>query len=140
MTRTVTLRLKLADFINTKLEKTVMERIDSINNELHIAIILYLWVDDGDVDNSELKDFLMRWEDKLKFKTFVKKGSIIKPDGFIYFDILPYGIKGSSHNRFTYRYIDNYKIIDGLEEFYTITKFVVSDKSIKKQKRNDYED
>ena len=140
MTRTVTLRLKLADFINTKFEKTVMERIDNINNELHIAIILYLWVDDDDVDNSELKDFLMRWEDKLKYKTFVKKGSRIRPNDFIYFDILPSHLKNSSHNRFTYRYINKHKIIDGLEEFYNITKFVISDKSIKKQKRNDYED
>ena len=139
MTRTVTLRLKLTDFINTNFEKNIMERIDSIHNELHIAIILYLWVDD-DVNNSELKNFLMRWEDKLKFKTIVKKGHTIKANEFIYFDILPSNLKNASYNRFTYRYNDKNKIVDGLEEFYKITKFVVSDKTIKKQKRNDYED
>ena len=38
-----TLRLKLSDFINTDLEKFVMEKVDSIHNELNIAILLYLW-------------------------------------------------------------------------------------------------
>ena len=82
----------------------------------------------------------MRWEDKLKFKTIVKKGHTIKANEFIYFDILPSNLKNASYNRFTYRYNDKDKIVDGLEEFYKVTKFVVSDKTIKKQKRNDYED
>ena len=31
-------------------------------------------------------------------------------------------------------------ILNGLKEFYNVTKFTTSDKPMKRQKRNDYED
>ena len=68
----VSLRLKLSDFINTEFEPTIMEKINRIHNELHIAVLLHLWFDDDEITNETLKDFLMRWEDKLSFKTIVK--------------------------------------------------------------------
>ena len=44
MTRVIKLRLKLSDFIDTDLEKIIMERIKVIENDLHIRIILYFLV------------------------------------------------------------------------------------------------
>ena len=69
MTTKLSLRLKLTDFINTEIESKVMEKINDIHNELHIAVLLNLWFDEGELDTGDLKNFLMRWEDKLSFKT-----------------------------------------------------------------------
>ena len=134
-----TLRLKLSDFINTDLEKFVMEKVDSIHNELNIAILLYLWFDEDEIKGTDLKNFLMRWEDKLSFRTSVRQGSEIKSRDFIFFDIKPVGIK-NRYCRFNYDYKDQSGLVVGLREFYNVTKFVTSDKTIKVQKRNDYED
>ena len=74
--------------INTEFEPTIMEKINRIHNELHIAVLLHLWFDDDEITNETLKDFLMRWEDKLSFKTIVKQGSSIRMSDFIWFDII----------------------------------------------------
>ena len=91
MTSKTTLRLKLTDFINTDVEKYVMEKVNAIHNELQIAILLYLWFDEGDFEGTELRDFLMRWEDEMSFKTIVKQGSETKSNDFVFFDIRPEG-------------------------------------------------
>ena len=140
MTSKLSLRLKLSDFINTEIESKIMEKIDDIHNELHIAVLLNLWFDDGEITNKDLKEFLMRWEDKLSFKTIVKQGSDIKTNDFIWFDITPPGLPYYSNKRFQFTYNYKQNILNGLQNFYEVAKFTTSEKPLKKQKRNDYED
>ena len=82
----------------------------------------------------------MKWEDKLHFKTIVKEGTDISSDEFIFFDILPIEKEQANWSRFTYQYKNKKSIVNGLKELYDCVKFITSDKSTKKQKRNDYED
>ncbi len=137
----VSLRLKLSDFINTDIEENVMNRINQIHSELHIIVSLYLWFEEDEITSKDLKDFLMRWEDKLSFKTVVKQGHKLQINDYIFFDIIPTNVSDSDiSKRFTYKYTDVNKILNGLKEFYNVTKFTTSEKPIKRQKRNDYED
>ncbi len=135
----VSLRLKLSDFINTDMEQKIMEKINNIYDELHTAILLYLWFEDGEISSKDLKEFLMKWEDKLSFKTVVKRGHKIKLCDFVWFDVVPVNISTNFRNRFRYQYVNCNKILDGLQEFYSVAKFTTLDKPVKKQKRNDYE-
>ena len=136
----ISLRLKLTDFINTDIEQTVMDMINEVHNKLNCAILLFLWFEENDLTGKDLKEFLMRWEDKLSFKTVIKQGHELKFNDFIWFDIVPVSTPSISYKRFTYSYIDSNKILNGLKQFYDITKFTTSEKPIKRQKRNDYED
>ena len=136
----VSLRIKLSDFINTDIEEKVMEKINNVYNELHTTILLYLWFEDGEISSKDLKKFLMKWEDKLSFKTVVKRGSEIKFSDFVWFDIVPVNILPSTRNRLRYQYVGCNKLLDGLQQFYNVAKFTTSDKPVKKQKRNDYDD
>ena len=140
MTSKLRLRLKLSDFINTELESKIMEKINNIHNELHIAVMLYLWFDEDEINSTDLKKFLMRWETKLSFRTVVKQGSYIKPNDFIWFDIVPSETPHTSNKRFEFTYITKEHILYGLEDFYNVAKFTTSEKPVKRQKRNDYED
>ena len=139
MSLSLSLRLKLSDFINTDIEQEIMENINSANNELGAIVSLHLWFEEDEISSKDLKEFLMKWEDKLSFKTVVKRGHDISFSDFIWFDIVPANISTSSRNRFRYQYIDCNKVLDGLQEFYNVAKFTTSDKPAKKQKRNDYE-
>ena len=137
----VSLRLKLSDFINTNIEENVMNRINQIHSELHVIVSLYLWFEEDEITSKDLKDFLMRWEDKLSFKTVVKQGHKLQVNDYIFFDIIPINVSDSDiSKRFTYKYKDVNMILNGLKEFYNVTKFTTSEKPIKRQKRNDYED
>ena len=137
----VSLRLKLSDFINTDIEEKVMNIINHAHTELSVTVLLYLWFEEGEVTNKDLKEFLMRWEDKLTFKTVVKQGHKLRYNDYIFFDIIPTNVPDSDiSKRFTYKYKDVNMILDGLKEFYNVTKFTTSDKPMKRQKRNDYED
>ena len=136
----VSLRLKLSDFINTDIEQEVIKKINNVHNELHTTVLLYLWFEEDEINSKDLKEFLMKWEDKLSFKTVVKQGFYISTSEFIWFDIVPVNIPTSSRNRFRYQYVSYNKILDGLQEFYNVTKFTTSEKPTKRQKRNDYED
>ena len=137
----VSLRLKLSDFINTNIEENVMNIINQIHSELHVIVSLYLWFEEDEITSKDLKDFLMRWEDKLTFKTVVKQGHKLQVNDYIFFDIIPINVSDSDiSKRFTYKYKDVNMILNGLKEFYNVTKFTTSEKPIKRQKRNDYED
>jgi len=138
MQRTMRVRLKLSDFIDTEYEDDVMESINKVYSELQSLILLHLWYDEG--DNIKLKNFLMKWEDKLHFKTIVKEGTDISSDEFIFFDILPIEKEQANWSRFTYQYKNKKSIVNGLKELYDCVKFITSDKPTKRQKRNDYED
>ena len=137
----VSLRLKLSDFINTDIEEKVMNIINHAHNELSVTVLLYLWFEEGEIVSKDLKKFLIKWEDKLSFKTIIKQGHQLQLNDYIFFDIKPTNVSGSDiSKRFTYNYTDANKVLDGLKEFYKVTKFTTSDKPVKRQKRNDYED
>ena len=136
----VSLRLKLSDFINTDIEQEVMKKINTVHSKLHTTVLLYLWFEEGEINSKDLKEFLMRWEDKLTFKTVVKQGFYINTSEFIWFDVIPINTPSSPHKRFEYQYSESNKILDGLQEFYNVAKFTTSEKTAKRQKRNDYED
>jgi hypothetical protein len=136
----VSLRLKLSDFINSDVEKVVMNKVNHAHNDLNVTVLLYLWFEENEINSTDLKKFLMSWEDKLSFRTIVKQGSKLSTDQFIWFDIIPTNTLSNLRNRFQYCYTEPNKILDGLDEFYNITKFTISDKPTKRQKRNDYED
>ena len=137
----ISLRLKLSDFINSDIEEAVMNKVNNIHSELHVIVSLYLWFEEDEITSKDLKDFLMRWEDKLSFKTVVKQGHKLQINDYIFFDIIPMQVSDSDiSKRFTYKYKDVNMILNGLKEFYNVTKFTTSEKPIKRQKRNDYED
>ena len=137
----ISLRLKLSDFINTDMEEAVMNKINSIHTELSVTVLLYLWFEEDEIDSKDLKEFLMRWEDKLSFRTIIKQSHKLHIKDFIFFDIIHTHISDSKiSKRFSYSYINSDNILGGLQEFYNVTKFITSDKPSKKQKRNDYED
>ena len=137
----VSLRLKLSDYINTDIEEKVMNIVNHAHTELNVTVLLYLWFEEGELSNKDLKEFLMRWEDKLSFKTVVKQGHKLQVNDYIFFDIIPTNVPDSDiSKRFTYKYKDVNMILNGLKEFYNVTKFTTSDKPMKRQKRNDYED
>ena len=131
-------RIKLSDFIDTEYEDDVMNSISKVHSDLQSLILLHLWYKEG--DDIKLKDFLMRWEDNLSFKTIVKQGSDIKANDFIWFDIIPSGLPYVSRKRFQFTYLNNKQILQGLSDFHNVSKFTTSEKPMKKQKRNDYED
>ena len=136
----ISLRLKLSDFINSDIEDEVMKKINNVHSELHATVLLYMWFEEGEVKGKDLKEFLMRWEDKLTFKTVVKQGHKLMINDYIFFDIIPVGTPDTVSKRFSYGYINTDKILDGLQEFYNVVKFTTSEKPTKRQKRNDYED
>ena len=76
----------------------------------------------------------------MSFRTVVKQGSYIKPNDFIWFDIVPSETPHTSNKRFEFTYITKEHILYGLEDFYNVAKFTTSEKPVKRQKRNDYED
>ena len=136
----ISLRLKLSDFINSDIEEEAMEKVNIVHSKLHATVLLYLWFEEGEIKSKNLKEFLMRWEDKLSFKTVIKQGFCINTSEFIWFDIVPFNIPHSDRNRFRYQYVSYNKVLDGLQEFYNVAKFTISEKPTKRQKRNDYED
>ena len=115
MTSKLSLRLKLSDFINTEFESNIMEEINDIHNKLHIAVMLYLWFDEDEINSTDLKKFLMRWETKLSVRTVVKQGSYIKPNDFVWFDIVPSEAPHTSNKRFEFKYTDKKYILYGLK-------------------------
>ena len=137
MIRVIKLRLKLSDFIDTDLEKIIMERIKAIENDLQIRIILYFWLGDENID---LKSFYERWKDDLSIKTIIKNDSSLRANEFIYFDIAPHDVDYNSNVRFQakYKFIEEIPML--LNSFYDVTKFTTAEKNKKPQKRNDYED
>ena len=133
-------RMKLSDFIDTDIESDVMEMMDKTHTNLRTTIFLNLWYENDEVSATDLKDFLIRWEDKLHFRTKVTQNSKVSHGEFIFYDIVPKGCTDNKRYRFKYEYINNSKILDGLKQLYDCLKFITSDKPNKRQKRNDYED
>ena len=133
----VTLRFYLPDFIenlNTNIEE--LERIYAKNMA---PITLYLWYDTKDkTDLGQLKEFIKNWESRQHFRTVIKTSFVNTSRDFIWFDVIPYKyVNKSSHSRFSYSYIDNSKIVEGIKHFDDILSFTVGPKPRKIQKRTD---
>ena len=83
----VNLRMNLSDFIDTDIETMVMDKLDIIHKD-SIKYYLTLWYPDGKIKPSRLKKFIVDYEKKLHLKTNIKVGSELKPNEFIWFDII----------------------------------------------------
>ena len=140
MLSNIRVRMKLSDFINTDNEKEIMEMINKTHNDLSTTILLHLWYENDEISSTDLKEFLLRWEDKLHFRTVVKNTSNVEQYEFVFFDIIPISVPKNKKYRFAYTYTNTDKIIDGLNELYACIKFIKLDRPSKRQKRNDYED
>ena len=140
MLSNIRVRMKLSDFINTDNEKEIMEMINKPHSDLSTTILLHLWYENDEISSTDLKDFLLRWENILHFRTIVKNNSNVEQYEFVFFDIIPISVPKNEKYRFAYTYINTDKIIDGLNELYACIKFIKLDRPAKRQKRNDYED
>ena len=135
----INLRMNLSHFLNKSYEKEVMKKLDEIHLD-KIIFYLKLWYEDGTVTPEDLKRFLMEYESNLHFKTVVKVGNELKPNEFVWYDIIDVNSRNLNNLlRFEYIYNKKEHILDGLDEFHKCAKFCTSEKPPKKQKRNDYE-
>jgi len=136
----INLRMKLADFINKPYEKEVIDKLDVIFKD-SIKFYLKLWYNDGELKVKDLKEFLLKYESGLHFKTNVKVGGELGINDFIWFDIISKkDTVDSNRVRFQYTYSSEEDILKGLDEFHKCAIFCTSEKPPKRiQKRNDNE-
>jgi len=136
----IVLRMNLADFIHTEYESKIMSRLDEIFKD-SIQFYLKLWYDDGILKPKDLKEFLLKYESGLHFKTNIRVGSTIGVNEFVWFDIINKKDAISNNGvRFQYTYNRVEEILKGLNEFYKCAKFCTNEKPPKRiQKRNDNE-
>jgi hypothetical protein len=135
----VNVRMNLSHFLNKPFEKEVIDKLSVINAD-SIVFFLNLWYEDGAVLTKDLKEFLIKYESSLHFKTNIKVGNDLKFNDFIWFDIIDANNANKSNRvRFQYTYYSEENILKGLDEFHKCAKFCSSEKPPKKQKRNDYE-
>ena len=78
MLSNIRVRMKLSDFINTDNEKEIMEMINKTHSDLSTTILLHLWYENDEISSTDLKDFLLRWENILHFRTIVKNNSNVE--------------------------------------------------------------
>jgi len=132
----VSLRLKLVDFLEH--EEILIPMISDIAKTTQPFPIYFWYQDSTDINSPTFQKFLTDWESKsgARYKTIIKILDDCRE--FVWFDILPHDIKLQS--RFTYKYNTPGGIILGLKTFKECYDFTTKDKTVKKQKRNDYED
>ena len=110
MLSNIRVRMKLSDFINTDNEKEIMEMINKTHSDLSTTILLHLWYENDEISSTDLKDFLLRWENILHFRTIVKNNSNVEQYEFVFFDIIPISVPKNEKYRFAYTYINTDKI------------------------------
>ena len=131
----ISLRLKLVDFLEH--EELLIPMIGDISKTTQPFPIYFWYEDSADINSPTFQSFLKDWESKsnARYKTIIKILDDCKE--FVWFDIQPEGIKLES--RFQYTYKTPSGIILGLKTFKDCYDFTTKDKTVKKQKRNDYE-
>jgi hypothetical protein len=135
----VNLRMNLSHFLNKPFEKDVIEKLNSVHKD-NVKFYLVLWYEDGSLKPKDLKDFMLKYESSLHFKTTMKVGDVLKPNEFIWFDLTNKYDMSGNQVRFQYTYSKEESILKGLEEFHKCAKFCTSEKPPKRvQKRNDNE-
>ncbi len=134
MMHSITIRLKLTDFIDTDIEDWVINKIDEVY-KIH-QFKLHLWYNEGEIKPTQLKKFVEKYETQLHFKTKITPTIELSSQDFIWYDVLPIEENETLNSRFTYRG----DIISGLNQLKSTLEFCKkpkSDKPIRKQKRND---
>ena len=134
----LSLRMNLADILSN--EEIIIEKLNDIHkNSVHF--FLKLWYEEERLKLEQIKDFAIKNEDKLHFKTSIKPDRTLGPNDFIWFDIINKKYADESDRiRFQYSYNREENILIGLEEFHKCAKFCTSEKPPKRvQKRNDNE-
>tara|TARA_Y100000034_G_scaffold47078_1_gene57977 strand:- start:2634 stop:3083 length:450 start_codon:yes stop_codon:yes gene_type:complete len=135
----VNVRMNLSHFLNKPFEKAVIDKLEEIHNN-SIIYYLTLWYEDGKLIPGDIKDFLIKYESHLHFKTSIKVGNELSTNDFIWFDIIDENNANKTDRvRFQYIYYNEESILKGLDEFHKCAKFCTSEKPPKRQKRNDYE-
>ena len=135
----VNVRMNLFHFLNKPYEKEVTDKLSVISAD-SIVFYLRLWYEDGTISTKDLKEFLLKYESSLHFKTYIRVGNNLKPGDFVWFNIVDNDNVGKSNRvRFEYIYNSEEQILKGLDEFHKCAKFCTSEKPTKRQKRNDYE-
>ena len=132
-------RMNLFHFLDKPYEKDVIDKLSVISAD-SIVFYLRLWYKDGTVSTKDLKKFLLEYESSLHFKTIIRVGDDLKPNDFVWFDIIDENNANKTNRvRFQYIYYNEESILKGLDEFHKCAKFCTSEKPPKRQKRNDYE-
>ena len=135
----VNVRMNLFHILNKSYEKDIIDKLSEINNN-SVVFYLRLWYKDGDISPKEIKEFLLKYESRLHFKTNIRVGDELRPNDFVWYDIIDKNNANKTNRvRFQYIYNREEQILDGLNEFYNCAKFCTSEKPPKRQKRNDYE-
>ena len=134
----INLRMNLAHFLNKPFEEKVIEKLELAHKD-NIKFYLKLWYKDGALKPKDLKQFLIKYESRLHFKTNINVGDTLKTNDFIWYDLSNIPDYRGDRIRFQYIYIKEENILKGLDEFHKCAKFCSSDKPVKRQKRNDYE-
>ena len=135
----VNVRMNLFHFLNKPHEKDIIDKLSVISDD-SIVFYLRLWYKDGDISTKDLKEFLLKYESSLHFKTNIRVGNNLKPGDFAWFNIIDNDNAGKLDRvRFEYIYYNEEGILKGLDEFLKCAKFCRSEKPPKRQKRNDYE-
>ena len=131
----ISLRLKLDDFLEH--ESILIPMIGEISKGVQPFPIYFWYQDSIDINSPTFQSFLKEWGEKssARYKTIIKILDDCKE--FIWFDIHPTDIKLDS--RFQYTYTTSGGILLGLKAFKDCYDFVTKDKTVKKQKRNEYE-
>jgi len=146
------IRLYLPDVIHSDNTEEILDMLTEISNKVRSAK-LYFWYDEPDLKPKELKDFVNTWESKghTNFKTIIRPYYFDTQNDFIWYDLMSYKMRESltpnahgitnMYTRFSWRYVNPNDILEGLQEFINIYKFVIDEKPNKKQqKRNDGKD
>ena len=81
----LSLRMNLADILEN--EKVIMEKLNEIHkNSVHF--FLKLWYEEERLKLEQIKEFVMKNENKLHFKTSIKPDRSLGANDFIWFDII----------------------------------------------------
>ena len=133
----LSLRMNLADVLNN--EDAIIEKLNDIHkNSVHF--FLELWYEEERLKLKQVREFVMKNEKNLHFKTSIKPDRTLSVNDFIWFDIINVKYRGETNRiRFEHTYNSDDEILNCLEEFQKCAKFCTSEKPSKRQKRNDYE-
>ena len=100
----VNVRMNLFHFLNKPHEKDIIDKLSEISDD-SIVFYLRLWYEDGYISTKDLKEFLLKYESSLHFKTNIKVGNDLKPNEFVWFNIVDNeNVNKSNRVRFEYIY------------------------------------
>ncbi len=141
--RKISLRMKLKDFIDKKVEDEILDGLGEITQISSGIVSLILWFDEKDKDIN-LKETIESIGDAHHWKTNIVAKSKIKESDFVWFDMRSYNDEHAipQNFRFQYKYGTSSQIVDGLKTFSDAITFFKNKppkerKIERKQKRND---